>query len=1251
MSPFDISPPLPSLLPDRYELVAPLGSGAMGSVYRVRDRSRDEVVALKIVAAKDEEDRARLRGEIGALSGTNHENIVHLYEVGVVEDGVYFTMECIEGESLAAWAGRPPESLEEVERRVEIVRQLLAALEHLHSRGFLHRDVKPANVIVCGKPETEVRETSSPRVKLLDFGLATHRLAALTAEQGAAGTPLYMAAEQIAGNRGVDARADLYSTGAVLYHLLTGRAPFRSLGDALTHRSPPPPPHTLLSLCPESLSVVVMKLLAKERHRRYASAAETLEALDRALRAPRVEFDPGERKGELLPPSFVGRTRDLERLLAGASVGASGSGRAHFVTGESGIGRSSLLDESRLKGEAFAEFEAIALECRFSPSGERGGLRAFARDLLALLEAHWTSAEIARRLGPAFDAARYALQLRSTAEPDVPVATHRSSVLTGILGGLRLACETQPLLVLIDDAQHAEDLEREFVEACVNESDQLRGLVVVTFPSSSESDPNVPAWLTSLSERAEHTLRLGGLTDREVETMAEHMLSPRGTIRPELAAHLCARSLGRPAAVARELRALWDRGALAVRRQNERVEWSLLEREAAHRTSDAAGRLEARVDALATDERELLAVIAIAGAPPAFGGGRGIADAALAASVCSDSLELRAVTRRLLSRGLLVETNDGLATPSELDAEIVTAKLDDGRLAELHRALADGLIAGSGTLPPGAALRAARHYELAGHASTAAEHYLDAARVADREHAHRRARDSYLKAIDLSPAGETRSAAAEALGDFQTRLGELPAAMESFLLAGGRSTSDGDGAPENAELAPKILDKIGHVLHLQGEYSRAERVFGRCLDRAATHSHRARAHFRLGTLYYETGNAERARTHLEESCRLDESEQDFEAMARAQWQLGLVEKLGGQLEAATRRFELALESAERSGRDAVIATALNNLANIQRARGDDAGAIESLRRSISTRERIGDRLGLAVSLSSLGQVHHFRGEFAFAVERTEKADALFREVGDQKGVAIAQCNLGEVLRYVGEFARARETLERGMAHADEVGLRLLRVPYLCNLALLDADRGELERAADTLRSALRHVPDSAPPVLRANALGALTGVLIRTEEFEDARDALEECLFILESAEAKEKYAEFASHRVRLTAARSDPEAAVSAGTDALAACDSGVERVGRAHLHRELGRAYCDLGPDWADRTEKHLQVALEEYRDMKTPQYVAQTLVDFATYWRLLGEDEIAAESYDEATEMWRRLDAPRRLDELQTLRTKPQ
>jgi tetratricopeptide (TPR) repeat protein len=263
----------PSARP-RYRIVKELGRGGMGTVYRAEDDILRRPVAYKVMPDAIRQDPKALEyflREARIAASLQHPNIVTIYDAGQDGDQVYIAMEYVEGRSLQEILNLT--SPLPLPRALGIFRQACLGLAHAHRRNIVHRDVKPANMMV----------TSVGVVKLMDFGLAAVVTEAMAAVSSVRGSPLYMAPEQILGEE-VSALSDQYSLGCTLYRMLTDRPPFVE-GDILYHHvhTEPVSPRTLNPEIPLWLDAIILRTLAKDRTKRFPSVAVLLQEVDRCL--------------------------------------------------------------------------------------------------------------------------------------------------------------------------------------------------------------------------------------------------------------------------------------------------------------------------------------------------------------------------------------------------------------------------------------------------------------------------------------------------------------------------------------------------------------------------------------------------------------------------------------------------------------------------------------------------------------------------------------------------------------------------------------------------------------------------------------------------------------------------------------------------------------------------------------------------------------------------------------------------------
>ncbi|MCL4299270.1 MAG: protein kinase [Anaerolineae bacterium] len=505
----------------RYVLQEKLGEGGMGAVYRATDRLTQNAVALKRVTVPsnklqftskpqmgDSDDyRLALAQEFKTLASLRHPYIISVLDYGFDADRQPFlTMELLEDAPTLIEAGRNQPR----PQQMSLLVQMLQALAYLHRRGIIHRDLKPDNVLVV-----------NGQVKVLDFGLAVVREHLKETSRDIVGTLAYMAPEVLEGESASEV-ADLYAVGLMAYELFSGWHPFdtTNLGSLINDIQMRTPDVDTLPL-DDKIKLILKQLLVKDPAARPNDAHILITLLAEAIEQPELVAETtAVRESYIQAAKFVGRETEFEKLAQALKEALTGKGSAWLVGGESGVGKSRLLEEVRiqalvegalvLKGQAVSEgsisyqiwrevLQRLCLEEELSEL-EAGVLKMLVPDMSRLL-----GYEV------------------PDAPPLAPNAAYRR--LLEVIGKL-LRRQSQPLVILLEDLQWAGDESVGLLTHLTHSIDDSALLLLVSY--RDDERPHLPAVLPLME-----SLTLSRLNTDEIATLSESILGPAGR-QPEL---------------------------------------------------------------------------------------------------------------------------------------------------------------------------------------------------------------------------------------------------------------------------------------------------------------------------------------------------------------------------------------------------------------------------------------------------------------------------------------------------------------------------------------------------------------------------------------------------------------------------------------------------------------------------------------------------------------------------------------------
>jgi tetratricopeptide (TPR) repeat protein len=503
------------LIGKRYDVGDILGEGGMGIVHRAYDRLTGQTVALKQVTAVPEQSgsthggdtsidfRLALAHEFKTLASLRHPNIISVLDYGFDEDRTpFFTMDYLENSRTIFEAA----SGQGQAVQLALLVQVLQALAYLHRRGIIHRDLKPANILVV-----------NGTVKVLDFGLAMTRQAEITET---AGTLAYMAPELLTGGI-VSVKSDLYSLGMIAYEILAGKHPFdihdnsRLVTDVLQTV----PDVTALDAAP-GIAVLIGRLLAKQPEDRPEGASEIIAAYNAATNRQMAYESPLTRDSFLQAAQFVGREAEMAQLSDALASAVEGTGSAWLIGGESGVGKSRLLDE--LRTQAMVRGVMVLRGQAVTEGGSPYYLwREALRWLAMTTPLSDLEASVLKILIPDIAALTGKTNVPDPAEIESQAAQER--LVSAIVQIFKR--QTTPLLVIMEDLHWA----REGLDVLQRLSRTASGLPLLIIGSIRDDErPNLPDKLAEM-----HLMKLKRFDERGVAALCESMLGDTGR-KPEV---------------------------------------------------------------------------------------------------------------------------------------------------------------------------------------------------------------------------------------------------------------------------------------------------------------------------------------------------------------------------------------------------------------------------------------------------------------------------------------------------------------------------------------------------------------------------------------------------------------------------------------------------------------------------------------------------------------------------------------------
>ena len=1020
-----------TILDNKYQIQAHLGTGGMGEVYRVLDLERGQDCALKILNETMDEQavRRRFHREFQVLNRFQHPRLVRTYTWGFAEERPYFTMEYLPGKTLEKIiADQVLLARFRASHFFDLIQQIAEGLAYIYAQGAVHRDLKPSNIMVL---ETE----DGIETTILDLGLAKFRhlhSTSITQTGAALGTAEYMSPEQGKG-LWLDHRSDLYSLGIILYEMLTGAPPFSGqnpISVIMKHiREMPPPMDEVNIAVPEETQQIVLRLLAKEPVDRYQSAEELVRVLPSELVLSDDEQRDVHRK--VVRPQFVGRESEMKTLRAMLQDVLIGEQRVVLISGEAGVGKSRLVEE--LLGDARV-YDFLSLK---SAGREEGG-----QLYGALIDAFHGMANLQRRM------------------PD-PVETDKFSVMEHWLQLLKRLRRQKPIVLCLEDIQWLDELSLEFLQYVLRDPEPCPLLLCLTcrWSNLEPLSEEIEKFIHSNEFAGVNQIQLENLPREEVGYLAASMLGER-SIPSDALQTLFRETGGQPLFVVEAVRTLVNADVV---RQNVSGDWQWGEFPETLLSDDISEVLYRRVAALPDVQRRVLEYACVFLSDFSF--------ELLAAIWRGDELELLDVLDDLIAEGLLAargENEDRYRFSQELCRHAIYDRMQDVRRRLLHREIGNALEKTEQAEELTEEL--ADHFAAAGERDKAVKYMCLAGKKALEQHAFRQALRRFETVRDWTKddAFELKAEAIDFLCDYADVLrncGQHNRALELLeeakaLLPDGRN-----------DLKARILRNIGGIHSVLQHRKIAEEYM---LD--ALRLYRELGDFEgeiqaLGSLAYlcdMSGRHEEAIAYMRREIEKLRVLMDPQKDAFIQGREGQVALIGFRFQTAKGYLETAVKSFGQGRLEHHRIWVLNFLQRVYFYLGDLDLAEAVCHEVIGEWRKRGIGYWEAMNLLWLGELALERGNFLEALEYAETSAERFLETPRRDYVYRAYAIAATAVARMGDVETALEWAERtgeGTQQTSGMFTGILPLVY-CGVGVAFAQAGRIAGAEEAFEQAI-----------------------------------------------------------------------------------------------------------------------------------------------------------------------------------------
>jgi len=1050
----------------RYAILKKLGEGGKGVVFKARDTALNRVVAIKMLksAVLAEEAYSRFMREAQVVARLNHPNIVSIHDIGKENEKQFFVLEFVDGMSLREFMKTYPEGKCDIQTVLRICIDICNALQYAHSQGVLHRDIKPENILI----------TEEGTAKLMDFGLAKMLgQPSITQEGIVVGTVAYVAPE-IALGKGADARSDLYSFGAVLYEMVTGKPPFSGEDPVkviFSHiHDYPVLPSRLNPKIPPVLAECIMKLLEKEPGKRYQNAASLLEVLrgigEGFLRETLVPSGkqsvvvPSPRPSSLKEVQLIDRVDEMSLLKEAADRAVRREGGVVFLYGEAGIGKTRLARElgayARLRGMQVLYGRCPAL---FKMDGVPPYIlwNEVIKDYLQTCTSEQLFKVIGYYPGEVCKLVPEVKQKLGTIQQSLPISPEheRDRLFEAVSQFITNVSKEAPLLVVLDDLQWTDQSSLLLLHYLARGIQKESLLILGDYRDTDidERHPLSPVLAELNRERLFQSVRLERMSSNDISEMIKQILE-QDDVPKEFCELVYEKTRGNPFFAEEVIKSLKEEKII----YREGNKWKIKEVSQIEFPKTVQSVIKARISRLDDECQNVLALASFVGNDFTF--------EAMCGVTGFEEDKLLELMERIHKTGLfkhrVVRGEDMCSFADIIVRDVVYEEVHPFRRKKLHgtvgRALekvyAEKIDEHFGEL--------ALHFLESGDKDKALDYFLKAGEKAAKVYANSEA-TSYLQSAlrlleEKKDERQKRGKVLESLGDIKKLVGEHDACIkcwsEALLLW---------KQLDEKEICARLHRKMANILwSSKGDTEKAKvhhEEALKILEAEPESVELASLYEDMAFMYFRTENMTKALPWAEKALELAEKLNAHEVIALSYITLGSILVSTGNRKKGVECTERALKIALDNGYMETAVRAYNNLA-VQLPYEESERGFECQEKGFELAKKLGAIFWISFHGANLAGWYASMGNLNKAVLLAEESVALDRKAGNLAHLSISLGVLGFIYQVWGEWDKSEQYHKEALSNSQRLrGLTSIASSYAW-LGWLHFDKAEYAKAKE-----------------------------------------------------------------------------------------------------------------------------------------------------------------------------------------------